>query len=185
MREKVLGPDHPSVGTSLNNLSGLYFVQQDWTRSADYWRRSTSVIRRAQRGLSDGGAAMTGKGKSEAAQLSYRFFGLVKVTHRLASEGRRPNASLAQEMFQTAQWAFASEAAASLAQMAVRGAKGDPRLAAVVRERQDLVAEWLKRDGTRTAAVSQAPDKRDRQAEAANVARLNAIDTRIEEKTSN
>ena len=34
-------------------------------------------------------------------------------------------------------------------------------------------------DGVRTAAVSQAPDKRDRAAEAANVARLAAIDTRI------
>ena len=32
-------------------------------------------------------------------------------------------------MFQTAQWAQASEAAASLAQMAARGAKGDPALA--------------------------------------------------------
>ena len=49
----------------------------------------------------------------------------------------------------------------------------------MVRERQDLVAEWQKRDGARSAAVSQAPDKRDRAAEAANVARLAAIDTRI------
>jgi tetratricopeptide (TPR) repeat protein/CHAT domain-containing protein len=180
--EKALGPDHPNVGSTLSNLAELYFVQQDWTRSADYWRRSTSVIiRRAQRGLSDGSAAMTGKGKSEAAQLSYRFFVLVKAGHRVALGGRAPNASIAQEMFETAQWAFASEAAASLAQMAVRGAKGDPRLAAVVRERQDLVAEWEKRDGVRTAAVSQAPNKRDRQSEAANVARLDAVDARITE----
>ena len=82
-------------------------------------------------------------------------------------------------MFQTAQWAQGSEAAASLAQMAARGAKGDPGLATIVRERQDLVAEWQKLDGVRTAAVSQAPDKRDRAAEAANVTRLAAIDTRI------
>jgi CHAT domain-containing protein len=63
--------------------------------------------------------------------------------------------------------------------MAVRGAKGDPRLAAVVRQRQDLVSEWQKRDGTRTAAVSQAPNKRDRAAEEDNTARLAAIDTLI------
>ena len=63
--------------------------------------------------------------------------------------------------------------------MAARGAKGDPGLATIVRERQDLVAEWQKLDGVRTAAVSQAPDKRDRAAEAANVTRLAAIDTRI------
>jgi hypothetical protein len=71
-------------------------------------------------------------------------------------------------MFQTAQWAQGSEAAASLAQMAARGARGDPALAALVRERQDRVGEWQKRDQARGAAVSQAPDKRDRAAEAAN-----------------
>ena len=59
--------------------------------------------------------------------------------------------SRSREMFQTAQWAPSSEAAQSLAQMAARGAKGDPRLAALVRERQDLVAEWQKRDGLRNA----------------------------------
>ena len=66
-------------------------------------------------------------------------------------------------MFQTAQWARSSEAAASLAQMAARGAKGNPALAAIVRERQDLVAEWQQRDAARNASVSQPPDKRDKQ----------------------
>ena len=67
----------------------------------------------------------------------------------------------------------------------IAGADGGARrqgrcgLSHLVRERQDLVAEWQKRDGARSAAVSQAPDKRDRAAEAANVTRLAAIDTRI------
>ena len=84
-----------------------------------------------------------------------------------------------REMFQAAQWAIASEAAQALAQMAARGAKGDPALAALVRERQDLVEEWQKRDGAQNAAVAQSPDKRDRAAEADNVTRLAAIDARI------
>jgi CHAT domain-containing protein len=84
-------------------------------------------------------------------------------------------------MFQTAQWAQSSEAAQTLLQMAARGAKGDPRLAALVRERQDLVTEWQKRDAARSAAVAQESDKRDAQAEAANAARLSAIDSRIGE----
>ncbi|MES0385900.1 MAG: hypothetical protein ABUJ98_15100, partial [Hyphomicrobium sp.] len=73
------------------------------------------------------------------------------------------------------------EAAAALSQMAARQAKGSSPLAPLLRERQDLVGEWQKRDGVRSAAVSQAPDKRKRnaQAEAANVARLAAIDKRI------
>ena len=91
------------------------------------------------------------------------------------------SSSLLREMFETAQWAQSSEAAASLAQMAAREAKGDDTLAQLVRQRQDLVAEWQKREGAHSAAVAQAPDKRDRLAEAAGVARLAAIDTQIAE----
>jgi len=71
-------------------------------------------------------AALTGSRKSEAEQLTFQFWGLVKAAHRLASEGGATG--LAQEMFQTAQWASASEAAVSLAQMAARGAKGTRNL---------------------------------------------------------
>jgi hypothetical protein len=49
-------------------------------------------------------------------------------------------------MFQTAQWAQGSAAAQSLAQMAARGAKENTTLSSVVRERQDLVGEWQRRD---------------------------------------
>jgi hypothetical protein len=63
--------------------------------------------------------------------------------------------------------------------MAARGAKGDPKLAALVRERQDLVSEWQKRDAGRSTAVAQAPEKRNREVEAENIARLTTIDRRI------
>jgi hypothetical protein len=65
--------------------------------------------------------------------------------------------------------------------MAARTATGDPALSRLVRDRQDLVGEWQRRDQARSVAVSQAPDKRDRPAEAANVARLTAIDAQIAE----
>src|SRR5262249_55129884 len=143
--------------------------------------RSTGVVvRRAERGTDDVGQAVTGKKKTEAEQSSHQFWGLVKVVHRLALQDRGRHA-LGAEMLQTAQWALGSEAAGSLAQMAARGAKGDAKLAALVRERQDLVEEWQKRDVVRSAAVSLAPDKRNHGAEAANVAQLDAIDARISE----
>jgi tetratricopeptide (TPR) repeat protein/CHAT domain-containing protein len=176
--EKALGPDHPTVVGDLNNLAALYLKQNNWEHAADFWRRSTNaIIHRAQRGTFIGDA-LTGKRRTETQQLSWQFWGLVKVVNRLASE-QRNDAALLHEMFQTAQWAQSSEAAASLAQMAARGAKGDPKLAALIRERQDLVEEWQKRDQLRSAAVAQAPDKRDKEAEAENIARLAAIDTRI------
>jgi tetratricopeptide (TPR) repeat protein/CHAT domain-containing protein len=175
---KALGPDHPDVVRDLSNLATLYFSQGDWARATDYWRDSTSIIvRRVQRGLPVG-EAVTGKRKSEAAQLGWQFWGLVKAVHRLTLK-QGYQTGLPREMFQTAQWAQSSEAANSLAQMAARGAKGDRRLAALVRERQDLVAEWQRRDQMRSAAVAQVPDKRNLPAEADNVARLATIDARI------
>jgi CHAT domain-containing protein/tetratricopeptide (TPR) repeat protein len=178
--EKAQGPDHLDVSQSLNNLAVLAFAQRDWVQAANYWRRSTDVlVHRAQRGTADLGQALTGRRTSDAEQLSFRFWGLVKVAHRLAGQDRGMEARLAQEMFQTAQWAESSAASASLAQMAARGAKGDPDLATIVRDRQDLVAEWQKLDGVRTAAISQTPDKRDSTGEGANVAQLAAIDMRI------
>jgi tetratricopeptide (TPR) repeat protein len=178
--EKALGPDHPDVGAALNNLAALHFAQRDWSRAAQFWRRSTGVIeRRARRGTSIVGQPITGGGKNEASQLDFVFFRFVKSVYRLAAEDRDPSQEQADEMFEAAQWAHASQAASSLAQMAARGAKGDPKLSAIVRERQDLVAEWQKRDGVHTAAVSQPPDKRDRAGEAVNTSRLASIDTRV------
>ncbi len=182
VEERVLGKDHPDTLVGVNNLALLYFVQRDWARAAQFWRRSTAAIAmRVQRGALDTSQALTGKKKSEAESLIWEFHGLVKAVYRLAPEGRSPDAIASGEMFQTAQWAASSEAAKSLAQMAARGATGNAALAALARERQDLVAEWQKRDGLRNDALAQAPENRDAQAEAENLARLNDIDARITE----
>jgi CHAT domain-containing protein/tetratricopeptide (TPR) repeat protein len=180
--EKALGPDHPDVGTALSNLAGLYFEQRDWAHAADFWRRSTDVIeRRALRGTHDVVQVLTGKGKSEAERLSWQFWGLIKAVHRLASQGRVADASLAQEMFRTAQWAVASEAAASLAEMAARLAKGDSALARIARERQDLLQEWQIDDKELIVARSRLTDKRSVAAEAALSGHLAGTELRIAE----
>jgi CHAT domain-containing protein/tetratricopeptide (TPR) repeat protein len=184
IREKALGPDHPDVSSSLNNLAYLYFEQRDWVRAVDFWRRSTTIlVRRAQRGRADVGQSLTANRKTEAEKLSFQFWHLVKAVNHLALEGHGADSGLQREMFQTAQWALSSEeeAATSLAQMAARGATGDVALSPLIRERQDLVEEWQKRDQARSAAVAQAPDQRDRANEAVNLARMAAIDTRITE----
>ena len=181
-RERVLGPDHPETLLSVANLAALHFKQNDWPTAVELWRRSTaSIAARTLLGAQDVGQALTGKAKGAAEQAAFQFWALVKTAYRLTPQGGMPEADLAREMFKTAQWVQSSEAAQSLAQMAARGAKGDPKLAALARERQDLVAEWQKRDSLQNAALSQAPDKRDAKAEAENVARLAAIDTQIKE----
>jgi tetratricopeptide (TPR) repeat protein/CHAT domain-containing protein len=182
--EKAFGLDHPAVVAALNNLAVFYFRQSDWNQASDYWRRSTNVMmRRVERGTAGMGKPLTGRGKSEAEQSYFEFQGLARAAYRTQVENGRAdlNPQLIRETFQIAQWVQGSEAAASLAQMAARGAKGDPALASIVRERQDLVAEWQKRDGARAAQVAQPDDKRDKAIEAANAARMTEIDARIAE----
>jgi CHAT domain-containing protein/Tfp pilus assembly protein PilF len=180
IKEKALGPDHPDVSSALNNFAGLYVAQRDWGRAVELGRQATAVlIRRTQRGNDSVGQALTGKRPQETQQLRSAFFSLIKAANRLVSESGNADPQLPDEMFQMAQWALASEAAQSLSQMAARAAKDDVGLSTLIRERQDLVGEWQKRDQSRSAAISQPPEKRDRNAESENVARLDEIDTRI------
>ena len=181
-RERVLGKEHPDTLQSVNNLAALYFEQSNWGRAAGFWRRSTAAIAsREQRGARRAGQAPAGKKKSETEQNSWQFRNLVKTVWRLTREGGTPDAKDSSEMFETAQWAQSSEAAASLAQMAARGASRDVQLAAQVRERQDLLADWQGRDKLRNTWLGLPAEKRNAQAEAENRARLAVIDARIQE----
>jgi CHAT domain-containing protein/tetratricopeptide (TPR) repeat protein len=177
IRETAVGPQHPDMAGTLNNLAELHVAQRDWTRAMDAWQRSTQILeRRTTLGAAGLGQPLVGKGKSEATRASGAFQGLVKVAWRREGQAGADTGTM---MFAKAQWAAASEAAEALAQMAARGAKGDVKLASLVRERQDLLAEWQKRDEARTAAASSSPDRRNKQVEADNVARIGAIETRI------
>lgn len=173
-REKAFGPDHPSVGFDLSNLALLAFARRDWARAADYWRRSTAiVVRRAAGGVGF-------QGNDNEAQLSHwEFRGLVKAAYRAAGGSRAITNAVAGETFEAAQWAQNSEAAASVALMAARGAGNDPSLGWLVRERQDLVAEWRAKDKQLLAAKSMTPETRKPEAEAALSDRLMTIDTRV------
>lgn len=181
-RERVLGLDHPDTLISINNLATLYLEQRNWRQAAQFWRDSTAAfIKRTQRGALDVGQSITGKKKSDVERESFQFRNLVRTVYRLAPEGRVPDAASSRETFQTAQWALGSEAAQSLAQMAARGITGDPKLAALVRQRQDLVAEWQKREVLRNAALGREAAKRNAKAETENNARMGAIDKRLAE----
>jgi CHAT domain-containing protein/tetratricopeptide (TPR) repeat protein len=172
--EKTLGPDHPDVGRDINSLAWLAVAQHDWTQAAEQWRRSTAIIeRRVLRGLGEPSA------RREAQRLSWQFTGLVKVVDRLALETPSERARFGHEMFETAQWALSSEAAAALAQMGLRSASGAPELAALVRQRQDLSAEWQLKDKQLIVAKSEPPAKRNAATEQALSDRLTAIEARF------
>jgi CHAT domain-containing protein/Tfp pilus assembly protein PilF len=178
IKQKALGPDHPEVSTALADLALLHWQQGRLQQAVEEWRRSVAVIiRRTKRGTEL--SATAGKGQSEAQRQADLFLDFIKAARRLAEQDPAQASQLAREMFTTAQWAQSSEAAKSLSQMAVRQAKGDGELAALVRERQDLLAEWQAKDGSLVATRAQRPELRDATAEAVLAERLSAIDTRI------
>ena len=161
----------------------LYGSQSDWSDALEYFRRSADIIiRRAERNVKKViGQAQIGKAKSEAERNNGTFWAIVKATYRTTGTERADDPKITAETFQIAQWALNSEAATSIAEMAARGAMGNPALAVIVRERQDLVGEWRVLDEARSTALSQPPEKRDRLADASAAARLDAIDARVSE----
>ena len=47
IREKALGPDHPDVAISLNNLAALYDTQGDYAKAEPLYERSLAVLEKA------------------------------------------------------------------------------------------------------------------------------------------
>jgi CHAT domain-containing protein/Tfp pilus assembly protein PilF len=177
--ERVLGKDHPDTRRSLSSLGLVYFTRSDWTAAQAIWRRITdSVSRRSLRGAQETGQGPTGERKSEVEQERGQFLALIKTMRRLALEGRDSDPAAAAT-FELAQWGLTSEAGRSLAQMAARGGKSDPKLALLVRERQDLIAEWQKRDAARSSARGMRQQERNAAAEAESASRLAAIEARV------
>jgi CHAT domain-containing protein/Tfp pilus assembly protein PilF len=177
--EETLGPDHPIVSQSLENMAQPQFEQQDWSGAVDYGRRSTALITRGTLRSVGSTAVTSSVDEGNGFNQRFSFLRLIKAAYLLSTERRADRAALAREMFQIAQWSQNSAAANALAQMAARGTKGDAALAALVRERQDLVAEWRVKDELLIAAKSEEANKRNNALENALTDRLGAIDTRL------
>ena len=179
--EKAFGPDHPEVTNALNNLAALYFERQDWPAAAGSWQLSTDrIIRRLRRGNDVVGKALTGDA-NDREQTRFQFEALIEASHHLAIAEQNKSPELPRRMFESAQWALSSEAAASLALMSARQARGTSELAALARERQDLVAEWHARDKLLITIVVNPKAGGGGAAEQAQRARLAAIDARLGE----
>ncbi len=180
--EKSLGSDHPDVGTALSNLAVAYRLQNKFVDAEATYRRSAEMtIRRSRRGNDTIGQALTGKVESEATRARRRFAEWIKVAYKLGEREIARLPELTRTTFQAGQSAQGSEAAASLAQMAARLAKGDSTLAQLIRQRQDLAAEWQEKEKLLIQARSEPSGRRNAAGQQALSARLAAIDERIGE----
>ena len=179
LAEKTLGENDPNLANTLINLGGLRLEQRRLSEAIINLERGAEMI--AKRSLRDAQriARQQASGSEREAILSRSAFSLLTKAIRQQLDGAPQRTDLIDKAFLTAQRAQTSQAATSLALMSLRAAAGKPDLAALVRERQDLVVEWHARDRLLGVFLSQPPERRNAPAERELRNRLSAIDLMV------
>ena len=196
IREKSLGPDHPDVATSLNNLAVLYRPRSlcgcraALKRSLAIREKSLGPNHPDVASLNNLAALYRDQGRwAEALPLvrTATERGYVnRSVHLSVLLGAKRAKDLSEdkaiaESFDVVQRAASTAASAAVSQLAVRFAAGTDDLAQLVRKDQDLSAENERLDKDLIAAVSKPPNQRDANREAATRKRLEEIaDARAE-----
>ncbi|WP_170991554.1 CHAT domain-containing tetratricopeptide repeat protein [Bradyrhizobium elkanii] len=178
--ESTVGRENPIFVSTSDMFARLCFAQGNWPGAVDHGRASTNaIIHRMLRGGDELGRSPTGKAVNEAEQSTLQFRCLIKALYALSGGDVVETDKRGREAFEVAQWAFNSEAARSLVQMAARGVKAGGALSDIIRRRQDLVSEWQARDRTRSATAAKAPAERDERSDVKSNDRLAEIDSQI------
>jgi CHAT domain-containing protein/tetratricopeptide (TPR) repeat protein len=161
IREKALGENHPDVAEALNNLGLLSSKQGDSQSALAYARRATAaLVAHAAINASDTGQAR-GTGSLVEQRADY-FRNHIVALAVAARQGTESQAAAGREAAEVAQWALQSSAADAVSQMALRFASGSGPLAALVRERQDLVLALRDKKKALIVALSQPEGHQDR-----------------------
>ena len=176
--EKSLGPEHPDVALRSTNMAAIAFDRRKWAEALNFARRAARIrISVSQREARSGFASSEG-GSNQLTQNWDLVTLIMRSAWHLAAAEPASAPALVDEAFMTAQRYRQATAGAALAQMALRQATGDARLAELVRERQDLVRDWQVRDLSLIDAVSLPPDQRSASLPEQR-ARLTEVDDRI------
>jgi CHAT domain-containing protein/tetratricopeptide (TPR) repeat protein len=170
------GEDSAEIQPALSDLARASFALGDFAKAAANLERAVAMVERLA--AVDAATAFTnrtGEIEDVAVARASVFDHLVKTYHRLAGGEGAGGDALAEKAFVTAQRVIESQAAAALNQLAARQATGDGALAALVRERQDLVVAWREADRKLTAARADGnPDAGRLETLGANLAVINA-----------
>ncbi|MEQ1901369.1 MAG: CHAT domain-containing tetratricopeptide repeat protein [Devosia sp.] len=174
------GEDSTEVQPALADLGSTLFALGDYEGAAEAFGKSTAIVERLA--AVDAAAAFrsrTGEVEDQAIARAGIFDDLIKSIYRMKEAHPEKEASYAEQSFAVAQRVLESEAAGALAQMAARQSAGTGELAALVRERQDLVAAWRREDAKLTLALSGPPESRDADGIVKLRDRLDETDRRI------
>jgi CHAT domain-containing protein len=160
IEEKVLGPDHPNVSSSLNNLAELYSRQ-------NLFDKALPLVRTAAQ-----------KGFLRKEMYLDALKGAVVKSLVISTDA-------IDESYQVVQRGTSSAASNAINRLAVRFAAGNDELAQLVRRDQDLSGENESLDKSLIDAVSKEPSKRNFPTEQRIRDRLKSIVTeRTENETS-
>ncbi|MBV9626576.1 MAG: CHAT domain-containing protein [Xanthobacteraceae bacterium] len=167
-----LGANHPNVALALDNLANLQ-AEAGNTAQALAFSRQASADAVAN--------AMQTSGPDADAFLAQRITYFRRYLANLAlaaQKGVEPPPRLGREAFEAAQWASQTSAASALQQMAARFAAGSDRLAALVRESQDLAVRWRDQDKMLALALAKPGSRQDQAAISALRAKIADTETR-------
>ncbi|OYW51677.1 MAG: hypothetical protein B7Z29_21400 [Hyphomicrobium sp. 12-62-95] len=177
---EVNGPRHGIVAGTLSEIASAYIAQSNWTKAAYYSRAAADIlVDRTLMGWGGSSRTLVGEAKSDAERSPWRFIRLAKVAFRIAESNNSQQSKTAEEMFVIAQWAMISKVAASMSQMAVRRAVAQSELSSLVRNRQDLFAEWQRLDLSRIAMMAEPRSEQNTVERVRNLERLADLKTRI------
>jgi CHAT domain-containing protein/tetratricopeptide (TPR) repeat protein len=178
--ENIYGSDHPWVAQVLSRRAIVSSSLGDLSGAAQLLRRGVEIaIAQERRDIESLGRPLTISAQTGSGRLRGLFPAYIQITDLLD----RKSVAKADvgSMLEMAQWSTASEAASSIAKMAARTAKGSGELAQLVRERQDLVAEWTAKAQMRVDLRSEPVGRRDASLERSLTVRSAQIDARLAE----
>ena len=125
-------------------------------------------------------ARLGGKGGPSTGNAATRrepFLGLIDALWKASDDPATRDAGRALEI---AQWDGMNASATAIAALGARAAANDPALAGLVRERQDLAAQWQAADRQITDLLAQS-SQRNEETERELRSRIAALDSRIAE----
>jgi CHAT domain-containing protein len=183
IREKALGPEHPEVATTLDDLAVLYRDQGLFDQALRASARAVEIIIKH---LFIGFAQRSSAALAEQRSDRLIFTHYVSIAGAAAETTPGHRFERAKQTFQVVQMAHASNAGTAIAAFAARLAAGARGRAPMIRERQDLLLQWRGLDGALIKVVSRPPAERRAEEEASlramledTTRRLVGLDTQI------
>jgi CHAT domain-containing protein/Tfp pilus assembly protein PilF len=176
IRQTAFGDSHPELARSLYSLAELEAEADNIESALGYARKATAAV--IAHSITEASGAQEKSDTTSLLAHRARYFLLhLAYLDGAVEKGIEPLPAAAPEAFDIAQWAIHSSAGAAVQQMSLRVASGSGALAALMRERQDLLALWGDRDKTLLTAVSQPKG-------AQNAAAINALRRALAETES-